>query len=193
MGSFGNYLGATMGTSTNEEGRSGAIYDNAFVTNSNYPQRAALVGPDGKFVQVDDFSAPTDTDPNKFKPNSALLGEVPGLLSDDTTYNEVRDALSGGDALNWEDWTFAELRDRKGHAEARQARHAGNSMDRTTATPSRRNPRTFKKSVENAITGKWEGESAEAAEAATQQVTKTSIYDFTPSSDALSDRLTVLQ
>ncbi len=53
MSGFGNYLGATMGTSTNEEGNSGAVYDNAFVTNSNYPKRAALIGDDGKFVQLD--------------------------------------------------------------------------------------------------------------------------------------------
>src|SRR5262249_16418304 len=51
----------------------------------------------------------------------------------------------------------------------------------------------FKTNVGNAITGKWEGASAEAAEAATKHVTKNSIYDFTPSSDALAGRLTALE
>jgi hypothetical protein len=198
MGSFGNYLGATMGTSTNEEGRSGAIYDNSWVTNSNYPQRAALLdsndgdndGNRNEFIVVEDPEI--DEDPNAKLPRSELLGEVPGLLSDDSTYNKVRDELTGGSALNWEDWTFVDLRKEKDELKPREIgdlatawRDKGNNLKTKSAE--------FKEAVRNAITGKWEGASASAAEAATQQVTKTSIYDFTPSSDALANRLTALQ
>ncbi len=193
MGSFGNYLGATMGTSTNEEGRSGAIYDNSWVTNSNYPQRAALLdsndgdgdGNRNEFVVVEDPVDPDDNpDPNAKLPRNELLGEVPGLLSDDTAYNKVRDELTGGSALNWETFTFVELREEKDALNTEAIRDLATAW-RTHGDDLKRDSENFKKSVRNAITGKWEGDSADAAEAATQQVTKTSIYDFTPSSDAL--------
>ena len=201
MGSFGNYLGATMGTSTNEEGRSGAIYDNSWVTNSNYSQRAALLdsndgdgdGNRNEFVVVEDPVDPDDNpDPNAKLPRSELLGEVPGLLSDDTAYNKVRDELTGGSALNWETFTFVELREEKDALNTEAIRDLATAW-RTHGNDLKRDSENFKESVRNAITGKWEGASADAAEAATQQVTKTSIYDFTPSSEALANRLTALK
>jgi len=186
VGSFGNYVGATMGTSTNEEGQSGAVYDNSWVTNSNYSKRAALVGPDGKFVHVDDFKAP-DTD-GVYKPNSSLLGDVPGLLSDQTTNQDVVKQLTGPKALNWETKTFTELRNESvalnpTQIDAQSTAWTSHGNDLKTESED------FKKRVRTAITGKWSGDSAEAAEAATQHVTETSIYDFNPTSTALASRL----
>jgi hypothetical protein len=190
VGSFGNYVGATMGTSTNEEGQSGAVYDNSWVTNSNYSKRAALVGPDGKFVHVDDFKAP-DTD-GVYKPNSSLLGDVPGLLSDQTTNQDVVKQLTGPKALNWETKTFTELRNESvalnpTQIDAQSTAWTSHGNDLKTESED------FKKRVRTAITGKWSGDSAEAAEAATQHVTETSIYDFNPTSTALASRLNMLR
>jgi hypothetical protein len=198
MGSFGNHLGATMGTTTNEEGDSQSIYDSAYVTNPNFSQRAALVdshdgdndGNRNEFVVVEDPEIEEDT--NAKLPRSALLGEVPNLLSDDSTYNKVRDELTGGSALNWEDWTFVDLRKEKDALKPSELEDLATTW-RDDGNTLKTKSEDFKESVGNAITGKWEGASADAAEAATQQVTKTSIYDFTPSSDALANRLTALK
>jgi hypothetical protein len=180
MGSFGNYVGATMG----------GEYDDSWVTNSNYPERQTLLGPDGKLIQLSDPSAPEDKNP--YKPKSDLLGEVPNLTSDHTTNQEIEDALHGPEGWNWERRTFVQLRDEKNAlkpASLETLATAWKEHGDTLKTDSE----SFKKSVGNAISGKWSGASADAAEAASQQVTKTSIYDFTPSSDALSKRLTALK
>ncbi|MFV8048823.1 hypothetical protein [Mycobacterium sp. 48b] len=190
MSGFGNYLGATMGTSTNEEGKSGAVYDNAFVTNSNYPKRAALIGEDGKFVQLDSDLQ----DENKvaeYKPNSALLGEVPGLISDNSTYLEVQDKLSGPESLNWEGKSFIFMRKERDSLNPGKIEQLGKDWTEHGETL-KTTSKDFKETVNKTIEGKWSGESAAAAEAASKQVTKTSIYDFTLASDAIADRLTVL-
>lgn len=191
MGSFGNYLGATLGTSTNEDGQSGSIYDNSWVTNPNYPKRAALA-PDGQhMVQLTDPSAPPDAGPGKYTPNSKLLGQVPGLLSDHSTYQQVEQSLHGPQALNWESRTFNDMRTEKDalkpdqiNAQATAWKDHGNTLKTESEA--------FKKSVGDAIAGHWSGQAADAADAASKQVTKSSIYDFTPSSEALANRLTVL-
>lgn len=190
MSGFGNYLGATMGTSTNEEGKSGAVYDNAFVTNSNYPKRAALIGDDGKFVQLDS-DLQDENKVAKYQPNSALLGEVPGLISDNSTYLEVQDKLSGPESLNWEGKSFIFMRKERDSLNPGKIEQLGKDWTEhgdTLKTTSK----DFKETVNKTIEGKWSGESAAAAEAASKQVTKTSIYDFTLASDAIADRLTVL-
>lgn len=190
MSGFGNYLGATMGTSTNEEGKSGAVYDNAFVTNSNYPKRAALIGDDGKFVQLDS-DLQDENKVAKYQPNSALLGEVPGLISDNSTYLEVQDKLSGPESLNWEGKSFIFMRKERDSLNPGKIEQLGKDWTEhgdTLKTTSK----DFKETVNKTIEGKWSGESASAAEAASKQVTKTSIYDFTLASDAIADRLTVL-
>ncbi|MGH3723713.1 MAG: hypothetical protein ACRDUS_06260 [Mycobacterium sp.] len=191
MGGFGNYLGATMGTSTNEEGKSGAVYDNSWVTNPNYSKRAALVGPDGKFVHLPTDAIGPDNAADKYKPNSALLGKIPGLLSDDTVSKEIQQKLNGPSALNWESRSFADMRREKDALDAANMkalagkwRDHGNNLK--TASED------FKNMVDNAISGNWEGESATSAQSATQNVTKTSIYDFTKSSEAIANRLDVL-
>ncbi|MGY1993622.1 hypothetical protein [Mycolicibacterium fortuitum] len=190
MSGFGNYLGATMGTSTNEEGRSGAVYDNAFVTNSNYPKRAALIGEDGKFIQLDSDLQ----DENKvaeYQPNSDLLGEVPGLISDNSTYLEVQDKLSGPESLNWESKSFIFMRKERDSLNPGKIEQLGKDWTEHGETL-KTTSKDFKETVNKTIEGKWSGESAAAAEAASKQVTKTSIYDFTLASDAIADRLTVL-
>lgn len=190
MSGFGNYLGATMGTSTNEEGRSGAVYDNAFVTNSNYPKRAALIGEDGKFIQLDSDLQ----DENKvaeYQPNSDLLGEVPGLISDNSTYLEVQDKLSGPESLNWESKSFIFMRKERDSLNPGKIEQLGKDWTEHGETL-KTTSKDFKETVNKTIEGKWSGESAAAAQAASKQVTKTSIYDFTLASDAIADRLTVL-
>ncbi|WP_264076948.1 hypothetical protein [Mycolicibacterium houstonense] len=191
MSGFGNYLGATMGTSTNEEGRSGAVYDNAFVTNSNYPKRAALIGDDGKFIQLNS-NLQDENRVSQYQPNSDLLGEVPGLISDNSTYLEVQDELTGPESLNWEDKEFVFMRaerDSLNPAKIEELASDWKSHGNTLKTESE----NFKETVTTAITGKWSGDSAAAAEAASTQVTKSAIYDFTPASDAIANRLTVLK
>ena len=190
MGSFGNYVGATMGTSTNENGQSGAVYDNSWVTNPNYSKRQALVGSDGKFVHVNDFSAP-DTDGVYPQLRTTNLGDVPGLLSDDSTNQQVVKQLTGPKALNWESKSFNQLKAEN------EALNPTALNDQATAwtdhgTQLKTASETFKTKVRGAITGHWSGESAAAAETATHQVTETSIYDFTPASDALKQRLALL-
>lgn len=187
MSGFGNYLGATMGTSTNEEGKSGAVYDNSFVTNSNYPQRAALVTDKGEFEQVPDGWENQDV-VSDYKPNSNLLGEVPGLISDNSTYLEVQDRLNGPDKLNWEDKEFVFMQAEKNSLKLGAIEDlAKNWRDRGTQLKEK--SENFKESVDKEIAGKWSGESAAAAEAASKQVTKSAIYDFAPAAEAVAKRL----
>jgi hypothetical protein len=191
VGSFGNYVGATMGTSKNENGESGAVYDNSFVTNSYYPKRQALLAPDGKsFVHVDDFNAqPTDGVYPKLR--TTKLDDVPGLLSDDSTNQAVLKQLSGPKKLNWESKSFNQL---KAENDALNPTALDNQATAWTqhGTELKSASETFRDKVRGAITGHWSGESAAAAEAATHHVTETSIYDFTPASDALKQRLALL-
>lgn len=192
MSGFGNYLGATMGTSTNEEGRSGAVYDNAFVTNSNYPKRAALIGEDGKFIQRTSELEKDDKDRvAKYQPDSKLLGEVPGLISDNGTYLEVQDKLSGPNSLNWEDKEFSFMRKERDSLNPGKIEQLAKDWT-NNGTTLKNTSKEFKETVNKTIEGKWSGESAAAAEAASKQVTKTSIYDFTLASEAIAGRLTVL-
>ena len=185
MGGFGNYLGATMGGS----------YDESFVTNSYYPDRHLLLANpnDLNSRELLDLSENThDSVPGQYRPNSDLLGPVQGLLGDNAYNDQVGAKLTGGNALNWEEKTFKALRDERNALNVdalRTLSTAWKDHGETVKTSSE----TFKESVGNAITGKWEGKSAEAAEAATQHVTKTSIVDFTPASEGLADRLTVLK
>ena len=161
MSGFGNYLGATMGTSTNEEGRSGAVYDNAFVTNSNYPKRAALIGEDGKFIQLDSDLQ----DENKvaeYQPNSDLLGEVPGLISDNSTYLEVQDKLSGPESLNWESKSFIFMRKERDSLNPGKIEQLGKDWTEHGETL-KTTSKDFKETVNKTIEGKWSGESAAAA------------------------------
>lgn len=190
MSGFGNHLGATMGTATNEEGDSQSVYDSAFVTNSYFPKRAALIGEDGKFIQLDSDLQ----DENKvaeYQPNSDLLGEVPGLISDNSTYLEVQDKLSGPESLNWESKSFIFMRKERDSLNPGKIEQLGKDWTEHGETL-KTTSKDFKETVNKTIEGKWSGESAAAAEAASKQVTKTSIYDFTLASDAIADRLTVL-
>jgi hypothetical protein len=189
VGSFGNYVGATMGTSTNENGESGAVYDNSFVTNDYYPQRKALA-PDGKnFVKVDPVDA-KNTD-GVYDPKKHPLGDVPGLLYDQSTSQQVVKQLTGPQKLNWESKTFAQMS--KENASLNPDAIDKHRIAWTQhGVDLKKDSETFKNTVRKTITGKWEGESAAAAEAATHHVTETSIYDFTPASNALASRLQML-
>lgn len=192
MSGFGNHLGATMGTTTNEEGDSQSVYDSAFVTNSNFPKRAALIGEDGKFVQLNSELGKDDKDRvAPYTPKSELLGEVPGLTSDNGAYKLVQDKLTGPDQLNWEHYKYSQL-----HAESNKLNPtmidelAGHWT--TDGDALKKASEDFKETVNTTITGKWSGDSAAAAEAASKQVTHTSIYDFTSASDAIANRLKAL-
>lgn len=187
MGSFGNYIGATMG----------GEYDDSWVTNSNYPERQALLDRkdadgDGDRNELVDLEYSSDHDKNPYKPKSDLLGEVPNLTSDHTTNQEIDDALHGPERWNWERRTFAQLRDEKNALKPASLEELSTAW-KEHGDRLKTDSEAFKKTVGNAISGKWSGASADAAEAASQQVTKTSIYDFTPSSEALSNRLKALK
>src|SRR5580693_5695461 len=97
MGSFGNYVGATMG----------GEYDDSWVTNTNYPERQELLQ-NGQLIKLPG-GAP-GSDKKAYTPNSNLLGQVPGLTSDHSTYEQIEQDLNGPGSLNWESWTFAALR-----------------------------------------------------------------------------------
>ncbi|MED5814285.1 hypothetical protein VST63_18135 [Mycolicibacterium sp. 050232] len=123
--------------------------------------------------------------------DTSTLDEIPGLTSDQSVQDAVTAATTGGKAINWESWTFGELR-----AEAAALKPADiNTLASnwtTHGTNLKEDSETFKEKVGDAITGKWSGDSATTAEAASKQVTKTSIYDFAASSEEISDRLKVL-
>ncbi|MGV9801797.1 hypothetical protein ACWDTP_27505 [Mycobacterium sp. NPDC003449] len=128
----------------------------------------------------------TDEHGNKLK-----INEVDNALSDSTASNSVHDALTGGQALNWESKTFEELNNEK------KALNYGALQDLATAWKThggdlKEASEDFKIDTTTAITGKWKGESASAAEAATKHVTENSIYKFTPSADEIANRLTIL-
>src|SRR5262249_32338345 len=133
-----------------------------------------------------------DYNAQKYTP-TGNLDEVQGLASDHSTFDQVEQDLHGPGGLNWESWTFAALRSEMDALQAalpqiEAHKEAWKGHGNTLKTESE----AFKKSVRGVLSGKWSGASADAADAATQQVTKTSIFDFTPSSDALADRLTAL-
>ena len=190
MGSFGNYMGAKFGGS----------YDESWLTSpyrvrvEGYPDPTTLLeDPNNlenpELVDITKYQSPGD---DEYTPSSHLLNKVPGLLSDYTTRQEVDDALHGPNALNWERETFTQMRKEKNAFKPGEIGDLALAWKNHGDTLKRRSE-NFKESVRTAISGKWEGASAAAADVATQQVTKTSIYDFTPSSDEISDRLTVLR
>jgi hypothetical protein len=183
MGSFGNLVVAALSPSDE--------YDNSSITGTDSP----LLGPacrtsGGALVNLPLVSTPP-TDPGRYTPKSNLLGEVPGLTSDHSTFEQVEQDLHGPGSLNWEKWRFTEMRTEMEALQPGKLRLLANAWTdhgNTLKTASG----DFKNSVRKMISENWSGASADAADAATQQVTKTSILDFTPSSDALSHRLTAL-
>ncbi|SEH82325.1 hypothetical protein SAMN04489835_4558 [Mycolicibacterium rutilum] len=189
MSGFGNYLGATL--SSGRDDNSGSVYDESWVTNTNFPERQTLL--DGDDLKDLNYETPgEDNGQNKYKPDTSTLGDVPGLTSDHGIRQQVSDAVSGPNSENWESWNFSDLRAEKDALKPAQLQtlaDAWTDHGETLKTDSE----TFKESVRDTINGKWTGTSASAAEAATQQVTKTSIYDFTPSSEALASRLEMLK
>src|SRR5574341_1545174 len=104
MGGFGNYLGAQL--SSGRDSDSGSVYDESWVTNSNFPSRQTLLEDPSNLdnPELRDLSASIaeQEESDKYVPNSFLLDEVPGLLSDHSARQEVDDVLTGPDALNWE-------------------------------------------------------------------------------------------
>lgn len=191
MSGFGNYLGAKLGTAENEEGNNQSVYFSADVMNPNFPKRAALVGDDGKFIQLNS-NLQDENRVSQYQPKSELLGDVPGLLSDNSTYLEVQDELTGPQKLNWEDKEFVFMQTEKNSLKTEEIGTLATNWKNSGDTL-KEDSESFKETVRNEIAGKWSGESAAAAEAASQQVTASAIYDFKPASDAISNRLTVLK
>ncbi|WP_135459199.1 hypothetical protein [Mycobacterium sp. DL99] len=129
----------------------------------------------------------------KRAPDTSTLDEIPGLTADRTVQDAVTAATTGGKQINFESWTFKELRDEKSTLKSNLTAIDTLATAWTThGNNLKEDSETFKDKVDKAIEGKWSGDSATAAEAASKQVTKTSIYDFTPSSQEISDRLKVL-
>ncbi|HTI74737.1 MAG TPA: hypothetical protein VL634_07065, partial [Mycobacterium sp.] len=192
MSGFGNWMGAAFG---------GSMAD-SFAGNWSDDQWTAFTGhgkPDDYVYQdkPDNIASPNNpedapTDNKGPKVDSGKLGDVPGLLSDDTASQAVGEALHGGKALNWEAFTFKEMRDEK---DALQPTAIGDLSDAwtTRGTTLKTESEHFRTNVNKAISGQWSGASADAAEAASHHVTETSIYDFTPASGAISGRLSELK
>jgi hypothetical protein len=191
MGSFGNDAGAFFG---------GSMMDSQ-KANWTDEQWQAVLGRD-KPDNSGDVHNPNIVDLDKphvapYNPNDtfgteSLRNEDLSELPDDTPHEEVIDALGGSKALNWEAKTFDELRAENNALnpaalETLAQKWTGHGNDLKTKSE------LFKKSIDEAIAGKWEGVSASAAEDATQHLTRTSIYDFTPSSQALANRLRILK
>src|SRR3954469_8079165 len=102
MGSFGNYVGATMGGS----------YDESFITNTYHPERQVLL--EGNDLRELGYDKPgRDKFADEHPLDTSSLGEVDNLASDLTIRQQLDDALSGSHAENWEAWTFKALRDEK--------------------------------------------------------------------------------
>ncbi|MCT7659700.1 hypothetical protein [Mycobacterium deserti] len=193
MGSFGNDVGALFG---------GSMYGSK-ANNWSNEEWNALMGRDkpesyrdqtnpGHIDELSNGSAPEDADKFDLSRYESQLGTTPGLIPDQTVHDEITGKLTGGNALNWEDFTFGELRGEK------DSLNPGALQTLSTAWTNHGNTlktssEDFKESVQKLISGKWSGESAGAAEQASHHVTENSIYDFTPASDALSDRLAVLK
>jgi hypothetical protein len=135
--------------------------------------------------------AKDESDPTPYTSDKIKLTQIPGLTSDDDTYQDVSAALHGGKALNWEDKTFQYMTEEKDKLQPQTMNDLAGSW-KTDGNNLKTESENFKKLVQQHIAGSWEGESAEAADAATGQVTKTSIYDFTPVSDEISNRLQLL-
>ncbi|MEW2479959.1 hypothetical protein AB0876_10240 [Mycobacterium sp. NPDC049093] len=130
-----------------------------------------------------------DKDPANI--DTSTLDEIPGLTSDRSVQDAVTAATTGGKAINWESWTFGELRTEAAALKPTDINTlAGNWT--THGANLKEISETFRDNVDKAIEGKWSGDSATMAEAASKQVTKTSIYDFAASSEEISDRLKVL-
>lgn len=143
-----------------------------------------------KLKQMDEF----DDIPDETRaPDTSTLNTIPGMTPDRTVQDAVTAATTGGKKINFESWTFKELRDEKSTLKSNLT--AINDLATAWTTHGdnlKETAETFRDKVDKAIEGKWSGDSATAAEAASKQVTKTSVYDFTPSSEEISDRLKVL-
>jgi hypothetical protein len=193
MSGFGNWMGAAFG---------GSMAD-SFANNWSDDQWTAFTGhgrpddyvyqdkPDNIASPNNPDDAPTDKEAPKVD-SSKFGGDVPGLLTDDTVSQGVGEALSGGKKLNWEAFTFKEMNDEQAALQPDAIGHLSDAWKKR-GTTLKTESENFKKNVNKAISGHWSGASAEAAEAASHHVTETSIYDFTPASDAISGRLDELK
>lgn len=190
MSGFGNEMGALFGgeMTTSYTPRWTESEWNTLMGGRHQPNSQDGELKDQTVNQMPDVYIPEETTPL----DTSKLGEIEGLDSDQTVANEVTAATTGGKKINFESWTFKELRE---EAAALKPKEIGDLATAWTThgTNLKEHSETFKDKVGNAITGKWSGDSATAAEAASKQVTKTSIYDFTPSSEEISDRLGVLK
>jgi hypothetical protein len=188
MGSFGNWLGGAF---------FGGSMEASWLADANHPETMALLDHNGNLVQLPDPTPPTDPDQSWYKPKANLsndpLDEVRNSASDHSTFEHVEQRIHGHGAngLNWESWTFTALQKEMEALQPDQLgtlaaawNHHGDQLKTDSDF--------FKKSVRSALSENWSGDSASAADAATQQITKTSVFNFTPSSHALAERLTYL-
>lgn len=191
MGSFTNDMGGFFG---------GSMYGSK-ANNWSNDEWKALMGtdkPDNYWDQINQenvaqLSNPSaDPDKNKYDMGDLKVNAVAGQPLDNTLYDSIQAELTGGSSLNWESKKFGQLNDEQlalkpkeiGDLQTAWKKHGDDLKTESE---------TFKKALEKAITGKWKGDTAEAAEAASKHVTHNSIYDFTPSSDEIANRLEILK
>src|SRR6185437_9412768 len=182
MGGFGNWVGATMG------GEADGPADNL------EPSLTGVV--DSKGGHLHDVAPPA---PDSSIPKGTVPGnfaQIPGLTSDNSAYEKIRHDIgtaANPGPINWENWTFTNLRAEM-EALKNGIPHVNALANSWTSDGDNLQKRSqdFKTNVTSTLSGQWSGASADAAAAATQHITKTSIYDFTPSSDAISARLKAL-
>ncbi|WP_155946637.1 hypothetical protein [Mycobacterium sp. URHD0025] len=190
MSGFGNEMGAMFGgeMTSSYTPRWNESEWNTLMGGRHQPDSQDGELKDQTVNAIPDVSISKETTP----PDTSKLGEIKGLDSDQTVADQVTAATTGGKKINWESWTFKELREEAAGLKLKEIGDLATAWT-THGTNLKEHSETFKDKVGNAITGKWSGDSATAAEAASKQVTKTSIYDFTPSSEEISDRLGVLK
>ncbi|KHO19905.1 hypothetical protein QQ44_25025 [Mycolicibacterium setense] len=193
MSGFGNEVGAIFG---------GEIVTSK-ANNWTNEEWKALMGQDkpenywdqihqDNVATIDNPSAPEDPDKYNINKDGQKINLIPGAQPDDTIHNSVAAELTGGNALNWETKTFGQLNDEKNSLKRTELQNLADAWKKH-GNDLKTESKTFKETVEKAITGKWEGDTADAAEAATKHVTKNSIYEFTPASDEIANRLTILK
>ncbi len=192
MSGFGNTVGAIFG---GEYYTSYAPYWTESEWNTLMGDKEQPTGDTDEFenkpVQQMDKKETIETEERA--PDTSTLDTIPGMTPDRTVQDAVTAATTGGKKINFESWTFKELRDEKSTLKSNLT--AINTLAeawKTHGSNLKETAETFRDKVDKAIEGKWSGDSATAAEAASKQVTKTSIYDFTPSSEEIADRLGVL-
>jgi hypothetical protein len=195
MGGFGNDLGATF--SSGRDDVSGNVMQESIVNDDgfavSFPERDVLLGRNNELRDLSQFSFADEDDFAKRTPDpNHLINQVHGVPPDPTFRDEVEAALTGGSALNWEGFQFDQLREEKNALNVEAIGDLATGW-RSHGNDLKTKSETFKTQVREAISGKWEGASADAADAATQHLTHNSIYDFTPSSTELADRLDVLK